>query len=107
MAPVGGLFVPPGTHEAATVGLVRVMLLVELVLELVLGLDVVELVELVLGFDEVAVVPVAVVLEFVPVVPVLLVLVPLVSHGPATVGLGMPGVMVGVPPAGFVVVLGV
>ena len=106
--PVGGTFVPPGTHGAATVGLVRLILLVELVLEFVLGFEVVlEVAELVLGFDVVVeLFPVVLVLEVVLLVPTPVELVALVSHGPATVGL-TPGVMVVVPPVGLVVVPGV
>jgi hypothetical protein len=104
--PVGGVFVPPGTQGAATVGLVRVVLLVELVPELIVGFEVVlEVVELVLGFDVVVeLFPVVLVPEVVPVVPTLVELVAFVSHGPATVGL-MLGVVV-VPPVGVVVVPG-
>src|SRR5260370_24711650 len=100
--PVGGVFVPPGTQGAATVGLVRVVLLVELVPELIVGFEVVEVVELVLGFDVVVeVFPVVLVLEVAPVVPTPAGLVELVSHGPATVGL-TPGVIVVEPPEGLI-----
>ena len=106
--PVGGVFVPPGTQGAATVGLVRVVLLVELVPELIVGFEVVlEVVELVLGFDVVVeVFPVVLVPEVELVVPTPVELVALVSHGPATVGL-TPGVIVVVPPEGLIVVPGV
>jgi hypothetical protein len=105
--PVGGTFVPPGTQGAATVGLVRVALLVELVLELIVGFELmVDVVEAVPGFDVVVeLMPVVLEPEVAPVVPTLVELVVLVLQGPATVGLTL-GVVV-VVPVGVVVVPGI